>query len=336
MKIAIHQRQGSFSDRWIEYCESHGIEYKIVNAYSSDIVQQVEECDVFMWHHVHDDYRDMLFSNQLIRSLEAKRVRCFPDSNTSWHFDDKVGQKYLLEAIGAPMVPSYVFYTQKEALDWVNHTSFPKVFKLRGGAGAANVRLAHNANEARKLVKKAFGKGFPQYDRFGSLKERYRKWKEGKASFSFVMKGVLRLFRPTVFARMHAPEKGYVYFQEFIPNNEFDIRVIVIGDKAFAIKRMVRKGDFRASGSGNIIYDWMQIPEECVKLSFEVSNKLKTQCLAYDYVFGTEGKPAIVEISYGFAMHGYDSCPGFWTEDMKWHETQFNPQIWMVENLIKQ
>jgi glutathione synthase/RimK-type ligase-like ATP-grasp enzyme len=51
------------------------------------------------------------------------------------------------------------------------------------------------------------------------------------------------------------PEKNYVYFQDFIPQNDFDIRIIVIGKRAFAIKRMVRKGDFRASGSGNIKYD---------------------------------------------------------------------------------
>ena len=32
MKIAIHHRQGSFSDRWIEYCKENGINFKIVNA----------------------------------------------------------------------------------------------------------------------------------------------------------------------------------------------------------------------------------------------------------------------------------------------------------------
>ena len=44
MKIAIHHSSGSFSDRWIEYCKREGIEYKIVNAYDSDIVKQVEDC----------------------------------------------------------------------------------------------------------------------------------------------------------------------------------------------------------------------------------------------------------------------------------------------------
>lgn len=334
MKIAIHHRPGSFSDRWIDYCKRQDIDYKIVDAYSSDIIKQVADCDAFMWHHYHFDYRDVLFSRQLIYSLEARGIRCFPDFHTTWHFDDKVGQKYLLEALGAPLVPSYVFYTKKEALAWISKTTFPKVFKLRGGAGAANVMLVHTKREARKLVSKAFRQGFPQYDRFASLKERHRKWREGKGSFLNVLKGVGRVFINLDYAKMHGREKGYVYFQDFISNNRFDIRVIVIKDKAFAIKRLVRRGDFRASGSGNILYDRNEIPEICVRLSFDMSTKLTTQCLAYDYVFDADNKPIIVEISYGFAMHGYDPCPGYWTEDMIWHEGQFNPQEWMVDSLI--
>jgi glutathione synthase/RimK-type ligase-like ATP-grasp enzyme len=148
MKIAIHHREGSFSDRWIAYCEEKKIDYKIVNAYSNDIVQQVEGCDAFMWHFHQSDYRDMQFAKALIMSLETKGIRCFPDSKTCWHFDNKVWEKYLLEAIGAPLVPSYVFYTKTEALRWARSTSFPKVFKLKGGASASNVRLARTRQEA--------------------------------------------------------------------------------------------------------------------------------------------------------------------------------------------
>lgn len=63
MKIAFHHRPGSFSDRWIEYCKDNQIAYKLVNAYDSDIIQQVADCDAFMWHHSHVDYRDTLLLN---------------------------------------------------------------------------------------------------------------------------------------------------------------------------------------------------------------------------------------------------------------------------------
>ncbi len=51
-----------------------------------------------------------------------------------------MAQKYLLESIAAPLVDSYVFYSKKEAIKWVEETSYPKVFKLAGGASSSNVR----------------------------------------------------------------------------------------------------------------------------------------------------------------------------------------------------
>lgn len=336
MRIAIHHRPGSFSDRWIEYCKDKGIDYKIVNAYDSDIVEQVKDCDAFMWHHHHASIKDTLFAKQLIYSLETAGIKCFPNYHTVWHFDDKVGQKYLLEAVDAPLVPSYVFYSKKEALDWVEKTEFPKVFKLRGGAGSKNVMLAHDKKEAKTLVNKAFGKGFPQSSISNLISEDFRKHREGKVSISYIIKDISAYYlKPETFHKSHQTEQGYAYFQDFIRNNYYDIRVVVVGDKAFYLKRMVRKGDFRASGSGNIIYEKDQFTEVCVKESFETQKKLDSQCTAFDYVM-RNGQPLIVEISYGFAMHGYDNCEGYYTEDMQFHLGPFNPQYWMVDNLIKE
>ena len=92
----------------------------------------------------------------------------------------------------------------------------------------------------------------------------------------------------------------------------FDIRVIVIGDRAFALKRMVRKGDFRASGSGEMKFEKEEFDERCIEISFKTSKKLNAQCLAYDFVFDSQNNPLIVEISYGFSIEAYDACPGYW------------------------
>ena len=81
MKIAIH-KSGGFSERWIEYCEKNQIDYKIVNAYDSDIVEQVKDCDAFMWHHSHINYKDVLFAKQLLYSLEIAGKKVFPDWKT--------------------------------------------------------------------------------------------------------------------------------------------------------------------------------------------------------------------------------------------------------------
>lgn len=335
MKIGVHHNKGSFSERWIEYLKTNSIDYKIVNCYKTDIVQQLEDCNALIWHHSHTSFKEKLFAKQLLFSLEQNGKKTFPNFNTGWHFDDKLGQKYLLESIEAPIVPSYIFYSKSEAIDWIKITTFPKVFKLRGGAGATNVKLILSKKEAISYTNKAFNKGFSQFNKSNYLKDKYQKYVEKKITFWQMLKGFGRLLISPKFARMHPNEKGYVYFQDFIPNNTYDLRVIVIGDKAFSIKRMTRKNDFRASGSGKIVYEKSEMNEECVKIAFNTNKKIKSQCIAYDFVFDSENKPLIVELSYGFASSAYDKCPGYWDSSLNWHEGKFNPQFWILEDIIE-
>lgn len=337
MRIGIQKRNNSFSKGWIEYCEKNGISYKLVDAYRNDIISQLDDCDAFMWHFHHTDYRDMQFAKSLLQSLEQRGTKVYPNSATCWHFDDKVAQKYLLESIGAPLVPSFVFYTEKDALKWVDETTFPKVFKLKGGAGASNVKLAKTKKDAIKFIRKCFGNGFRQYRFIEALQETYRKYKKGKATMRDVLRiiynGVFKKY-PSTFDHYHGKECGYAYFQEFIPDNKFDTRIIVInGEKAFGEKRFVRNNDFRASGSGEFSYN--DIDERIVKIAFDISKKLNLQTVAFDFVISKENNPLIVEISYGFGTKGARNCPGYWTDDMQWHEgTGFDFCGWMVENLM--
>lgn len=338
MKLAIHHFRGSFSDRWIAYCEENGIEFKVVDCFKSDILSQMADCDGLMWHWSQEDPKARLFAKQLTIAIENMGKKVFPDHNTVWHFDDKVGQKYLLEALEVPMVPSHVFYSKPEALIWSQKTDFPKVFKLRGGAGSINVKLVRTRVQASKLIKKAFGRGFGASGRWSLFMNRIWHFRKDKNMVTFLglFKGVARLFLTTDLEKMEGREKGYAYFQDFIPNNRSDIRVIVIGqNKAFAIERMVRKGDFRASGSGIIHYlDNDTIDKELLNTAFETSRKMKAQSLALDFVY-RDGTPLIVEVSYGFAIQAYDSCKGYWDDQMNWYPGPFNPQKFMIRHLIE-
>jgi glutathione synthase/RimK-type ligase-like ATP-grasp enzyme len=334
MKVAIHYKERDFSSKWINFCKLKEIPFKIVNAYDNDIINQVSDCDAFIWHFNQSNPKDVLFAKQLLFSIQTAGLKVFPDFHTAWHFDDKVGQKYLLESIGAPLVPSYVLYDKNEALEWIEKTTFPKVFKLRGGAGSAHVKLVKDQKAAKKLVRKAFGRGFSQYDKVANLKDRWYKYRKGKSNLWNVGKGLVRFIHTTEFAKTAGRERGYIYFQDFIPGMNYDIRVIVIDGKAFGIKRLVREGDFRASGSGRILYEKEHFDKQTIQLSFEVAAKVKSQCLAIDYVYH-EGKPLIVELSYGFIKEGYYPCEGYWDQHLNWHPGPFDAQGWMVESLIK-
>lgn len=333
MKIAIHNSKIGFHPCWINYCEEHKIPFKIVDCHSNDIIKSLEDCDALLWHHHQQNSKDILFAKQLLFSLEQAGKIVFPNFKTGWHFDDKVGQKYLLESLNLPLVPSYVFYDKEIALAWADKTSYPKVWKLRGGAGASNVGLIKNKKQAFKIIKKAFNKGFSQYNALSSLKERIREFRKKQVGFKEVSKGIARLFYPPFYAKVMGRDVGYVYFQEFIPNNDFDIRLIVIAGKyAYGLRRMNREGDFRASGSSDFRYD--NIPEAVVKIAFDASKRLQLESCAFDFIFDANNNPLIIEMSYGFGTKGSSKSPGYWTDDLKWHEGKFNPQGWMIESLL--
>jgi hypothetical protein len=336
MQIAIHERKGSFSDRWISYCQEHNIPYKIVNCYDTDIIEQLEDCDGLMWHWSHGDYKAQNFARQLIYSLEKMGKKVFPSYDTCWHFDDKVGQKYLLEAIGVPLVPSYVFYDKGTALEWLEKATFPKVFKLRGGAGSQNVKLIRTKKEAESIIHKAFSKGFPLVDKNAGLKQRFWTLKRDKniKAIKHVLKGFIRYFFPKKGLDLLPVQKGYVYFQDFISNNDFDDRIVIVGERAFALKRFVRKNDFRASGSGMFSYEKNSVDLSSVKIAFQIASKLNLQSVAFDFIY-QNSLPFVVEISYAYAMGAaYDNCPGYWDEQLNWHEKPVNPQIFMIEDFI--
>jgi len=333
--IAIHDKKEGFSSDWISYCDRMEIPYKRVSCYNNDIIKQLKECSALMWHFHHANPKDLLFAKQLIYSLQSSGKVVFPDFQTAWHFDDKVGQRYLLEALNIPMVPTYIFYEKKAALQWCEETTYPKVFKLSRGSGSSHVRKVEDCETAKKLIQKAFGKGFSQYNAVPNLKERWRQYRAGLTDFNNVLKGVLRFGHTTEFDRIAGNEKGYIYFQDFIPNNDFDIRIIVIDEKAFAIKRMVRNGDFRASGSGFIEYDKNNFNASIITLSFHIAEELNSQSLAIDYIYDNE-EPRVTEISYGYSKELYEDCPGYWDRELNWIEGSFNPQEWMVETVLKQ
>lgn len=335
MKIAIHNvDKESFSPRWIEYCTERGIPFKQVDLFSNNIIEQLSDCDYVMWHHNHVFPKDVLVARQILNALESSGKKVFPDFNTAWHFDDKLAQKYLLESIGAPLVPVYISFSKQEALQWVKNAKFPKIFKLRGGGGSKNVWLIKDRTAAERVINTAFRKGFRQYNAWRDIIEQFRKYNLGKTSIKEVIKAFVHLIYPIKLELIKPRERGYIYFQDYLPGNKYDIRIVVVGDKAFGIKRLVRENDFRASGSGHIVYERNEIDLRCVKLAFDLNRKLKSQSLAFDFILDQNNVPKLLEVSYGFTAKGYDPCPGYWNIKMEWKEGRFNPYAWMIEDLI--
>lgn len=333
MRIAIHHRKGSFSDFWILFCKNNKIDYKVVNAYDSEIIKNVKDCDIFMWHHDHNNYKDLIVAKKVLFALEQAGKIVFPNFKTGWHFDDKVAQKYLLEAFEVPLVSSEVFYDETEALKWIENADFPVVFKLKGGSGASNVKLLKSKYEAQKLTKRLFGKGISSHDYRMYVSEKWRHFLENGYRIKDLSKIIYRYFIKDDFVKNIAQEKNYIYFQKFIPNNKYDTRVVVVNGKAMAERRFVRSNDFRASGSGK--FDYTNINLSSVEIALKVALELELQSVAFDFIEDEFSNPLIVEISYGFGTKGILEAPGYWDSNLNWNEISPTPELWIIESVIE-
>lgn len=197
---------------------------------------------------------------------------------------------------------------------------------------------------ACKLIKKAFRKGFPQYRGWDYVRESFGQFRSGKKTFLSFLKSCGRLFFVNEFTRMHAPEKGYAYFQDFIPNDGYDVRVTVVGNRAIAFRRLVRMNDFRASASGFPVWDNENTPIKILKEAFALQKTMGGQTVSIDYVLSKDdGLPFVVEISYGFGfpreagMSMPNTPTGYWSHDLSYHiASRFSPVEWMIEDCLKQ
>lgn len=333
--IAIHHRANGFSERWISYCDEHLIPYRLVDCYRSDIIRQLDGCQGLMWHWAHHDHKAALIARQLTLALEGAGLKVFPDSASSWHYDDKLGQKYLFEAAGLPLVPTHTFLDLREALAWARSTTYPKVFKLRAGAGSANVRLVPNQSAAEKLIRRSFGRGWKPLPASYFVKERLWQIRRDRNLKSVIDlgRGLLRAIRPSMHQRVGRIERQYAYFQDFIPDNDHDVRVIVIGRHLLALKRMVREGDFRASGSGCFSDNPDEISAECLAIARAAARTLGTQCVALDFVF-KNGRPLIVEASYAFTANAYGKN-GSWDDTLTWRPGAVRAEDLIISSFLE-
>ena len=332
--IAIHYNKSSFASGWIQYCQENEVDHKIVNCFDNDIIDQIQGCRALIWHFHHADFKDSIVARQILNAVEHSGVKVFPNFKTAWHFDDKVGQKYLFEALGLPSVKAYVFFSKEQALKWLYVTDFPKVFKLRKGAGSHCVELVKTRKDAIRLVNKSFGCGHSIYKPLNIFYDRYRAYLRGKETFLGVIKSLGRIFIKPVFFRYAPRERGYVYFQDFVANNPSDIRVIIIGEFAFFIRRANRPGDFRASGGGLISYAPDENVKKCVAQAFLVNERIQSQCIAFDFLIDSLGSPLFVEVSYGFDVPAYDKCVGYFDQELNWYTGTPNFHKWMIDQVI--
>ncbi len=334
--IHTHRRGeiGPFSLKYIKILETNSIPWRKMNIDDLIFWSDLKECTHFIYH-----WGGGPDHNQIARSImpiieREYNIPVFPNYRTTWHHDDKIRQFYLLRANGFPIIDSWIFYEKENALKWLKERKdYPLVFKLKSSAGSKDVVLVKNYDLAARITKKMFGNGLYLGGVPGNVKLKFMDFK-WDLLFDQALKKAYRFYKRRDINLQWQKEKNYVLFQKFLPMNDFDTRVTIIGKRGFAFRRYNRKNDFRSSGSGKINYEMNKIDTNFLKLAFAISNKLKFQSMAYDFLWN-DGQPAFCEISYTYQDQAIYNCPGYWDNELNWHEGHFWPQYFHLVDLLK-
>lgn len=244
---------------------------------------------VFMHMHHHPQVR-LLHKRAMAIMAMNPELTLIPEYRSSVLYDDKIEQARQL----ARWMPrTQVFYTPNAAKRFLEkNPQLPFMSKSAEGASSHNVRLVRTADEARLEIKHAFSDL--------GIKCRYGQ-----------------------------TQRGYLLWQDFVPGNDGDIRIIAIGKQRLVLRRGNRDDRPMASGSGKLI----SMTTESLAKDADAQQALAVANLFFaqenmnwcgiDMVKGAQGRWFILETTVGWTMHGYYDCEFIGTK-------QKGDRVWSV------
>ncbi len=112
-------------------------------------------------------------------------------------------------------------------------------------------------------------------------------------------RGITRISDPALALRafkMIEQLGGVIYQQEFIAHEGFDIRILVIGDNTFGIRR-VNPDDWRTNLSLGARAEPFEASSELVQLARRAANVVQAKIAGVDILIAPDGTPTVLEVN---------------------------------------
>jgi glutathione synthase/RimK-type ligase-like ATP-grasp enzyme len=309
--------------------QGYPFDFDVVHLDHHDWLDVIQPYDVVLWKPTYMGPRSVSYFKEKIYFLEKYLHKLvLPNFATIWTFESKIAQSYLFHAKQVPIPETFVSFRLGDSLSGLQNARYPLVFKKSFGAASKNVRIMRNRSEAEKIVRMAFNR-----EVWDSLLEHHS---------SKLVRVMRNIGKPWFWARLrdkilNEEIYGQAYWQEFIPGNEADLRITVVGNcYAYGFWRLNRPNDFRASGSGRLDFQ-REIPVDLLRYCMNLSGELDFDSMAYDIIF-KGGQFVVTEISYGYLDTAPNRSRGYYeldADDITLHEGHFWPEELWVKWLLK-
>lgn len=248
--------------RWTKYrrfLRNNGFDHDIYDIQSHDWIERARPFDAIVGL-VSNDTNHLEEAQVKFHVLETRLgKKCYPTAAQADLYENKRLEAYIAEVYGLPFAKTHVSHSEEDALAMLENVRYPLVSKVSQSSGSMGVEIVRTPRKARRVVRQAFSR---------NGRRVYVPW-----------------FR----------QKDYVYFQEYVPNDGYDVRVILVGNRAFGYYRKVLRGDFRASGMSTV--KRRGVPDEAIRVAREVQRHVQSPQLVVDMVRGRDGRYVIIEYS---------------------------------------
>lgn len=249
--------------------EKHGYNAKTVQISELNINDVIHNKPVILYNSSEDNFGFYKsFVEDVIHHLELRGSCVIPPYQFLRAHNNKVSMELLRDRsdiTGINTIKTKVFGTFEELKKASDSFTFPVVIKAASGAMSKGVEKAENATELIIKARKISRSSNIRHD----LKEKLRKLKYGN-----------KYQRESFF-------RSKFVVQNLIPNLENDWKVLVYGQKCFALYRGNRKNDFRASGSGNFVFK-KDLPEGMLEYAYSIQEYYNVPHISLD--IGFDGK----------------------------------------------
>jgi ribosomal protein S6--L-glutamate ligase len=133
--------------------------------------------------------------------------------------------------------------------------------------------------------------------------EAVRAWEDlgrdciAKPIFGSRGRGLVRLASEADVGEVASMDGRVIYLQEFIPHAGWDVRVLVVGDQAFSMKRLAAGGDWRTNVSQGGRPEAFTPPREWVDLAVRAAAVVGAEVAGVDLLPNRDGRPVVLEVN---------------------------------------
>jgi glutathione synthase/RimK-type ligase-like ATP-grasp enzyme len=297
--IVLDRSSPPYWTKYKRFAMNNGLPFGIIDIHTSNWIDKAQKYDMIVWRPLSSP-SSMEEARRKIYILEKHLgMLCYPSYDTLVLYEDKVMQFEQFRLHEIPAISTFITHSKNEAIEFVNHAEYPLVSKITTGSGSAGVEIVRNKAKARRIIDEVF-----------SERGRWTYWP---------------------YLRQHA----YVYFQQFIKNARYDLRVIAIGNRVFGYYRYPPKGDFRASGIGEVTKG--ELPEEAMYLAMTVAQRLNLIMAAVDMVYDPDNQMyQVIEVSTFIRVDTpeqlvVDGTPGMYIQ--RDGQFEFKPGTYWIQEL---